>query len=372
MATRSGKLTRILGGMGLVALASFGSQAEAALVFDIRLADGTKAATATSAGQVFNYDVWATVTGLDPDTSNEGFASAAALIRSVGALNGNLTHSLLDPFNATGSNAGAAADRDGDGDMDIGGDGTRNDRPGNITYRAASIQPGNGPFRLGTGTFTVGSTLTGQTAITLLIGSPQGGLNLNPIFRVDNVPLNGATGANQVSVGAPIVISGDDIPPPPAIAELGATPFTPTFTLNVEGSDGKFVTPNPLNAGDELPAGGINRGGVVINGIPGDQTPLFILLGLSEENDLDGATIPGGGTLVSETDANFMDLKRNYPWLDALLRFDGDADRNFNFDFAQMASAPMVTEIAAVPEPTVLGLASLAGLGLLVRRRRNA
>lgn len=370
MATRSGKLTRILGGMGLAALASFGSTTEAALVFDIRLADGSKAVTLapSDVGRVLNYDVFVTVTGTDANPANDTIQSAYGYIRSVGGLHGDLTHVNEAAFSVNNDSDGAAADRDGDTDIDIGGAGTFTNTAGQIHYRAGAQTPAPTPLKIGSGTFTV-KDLAGPTNLTFFLAAPNG-LNRNPSFVIDGVTRSGDN-ASLIQVGAPIVLSTEIIGG--VDAALETVPDQPTFNLVVVKGlqNGQYTTPNPLNAGDELPAGGVNAGGVVIAGIEPTASPVFILIGLNNENGLDGKTLVGGGTLVSEADPNFVALKQHYPFLDALVRFDGDADRAFNFDFSDIPGL-MVTEIAAVPEPTVLGLASIAGLGLLVRRRRNA
>jgi len=352
--------------MGLAALAGFGSQAEAALVFDIRLADGTKSAQATAVGQVFNFEVWATLDGLT--AAPEGLQSAIGYIRTPGALKGNLAHTGYSaPFNAGA--APAAADRDGDGDLDLGGATTVNGAAGEVFWRAATMQDGNS-FKLSTGTFTV-TQLGANTPIQLFISTPTA-LNRNPVFKIDGVGFDQASGGTQIQIGAPITIAGDTVTPTPLDVALEAAPDSPTFNLVVTGQNNSYATPNPLNAGDELPAGGINAGGISINTI-GPEGPVFILLGLNNPDALDGSTMPAGSSLVPENDPEYVKLKSIYPFLDALIRFaDGDDDRNFNFNFSTLPGGVMVTEIAAVPEPTVLGLASLAGLGLLARRRRNA
>ena len=357
----SGLLKAAVLSLGVAALAS---PAGAALVFDIRAADGSKFVSASSIGQVVNYDIFVQVTGTDANTANDTIQSAYAYIRSVGPLHGDLTHVNDPAFSVNNDGDGLAADRDGDLDLDIGGAGTFTNTPGQIHYRAGAQTPAPTPLKIGSGTFTIKDLAGVQTAITFFLATPNG-LNRNPSFVIDGVTRSGDN-ASLISVGAPLIVGHSDNFGP----SLDPTPNSPTFVLNVsKGQAGQYVTPNPLNAGDELPAAGINSAGVVINGIETSASPVFILFGLNNENGLDGAS-SGTGTWVPETDPNYLALKINYPWLDALLRFDGDADRNLNFDFSGIPGL-MVTEIAAVPEPATLAIGALSTLTLLRRRRRT-
>ena len=347
--------------------------ASAGLVFDIRLINSDTCRVPSATGQVFNFVVLATVTGNDDNPSNDTLQSAVGYIRSTGELEGNLTHTLTSPFNGNGSFHGAIADRDGDGDLDVGGAGTTTETPGQISYRSPFAVSGAGPIHIGSGTFTV--TQLGAAGQILFHLATPSGLNQNPLFTIDGVPMNAATGAGLVSVGSSIhLFTG--APPPPALIRLDNAPDGPTFVLNVvKGiASNQYSTPNPLSAGEELPAGGINKGSVFVSGFSSFDTPIFLLLGLNQETGLDGYT--GGGacdpsssfTRVPRTDPQFATLKLHYPWLDALFRADHTHQNVINFDLSGFHGL-MVTEIAVVPEPITPALAAVTALALLTRRR---
>src|SRR5688500_6655237 len=86
------------------------------LVVDVRTPSGGKEVVLSSVGQKVNLEVWATVTGANTNVTDDGLqlAFGSLLSRSIsgGAALGNLSASLVAPFNAAGSNKGIRQDLD--------------------------------------------------------------------------------------------------------------------------------------------------------------------------------------------------------------------------------------------------------------------
>jgi len=95
-----------------------------ALTMDVRMAGGGSVPALTGVGQTINMEVWGTSTGSNGTGSDDGFQSLLGSILSSdvsgGAARGNLSVSLVSPFNGSGSTPGAQKDLDGDGDLDCG------------------------------------------------------------------------------------------------------------------------------------------------------------------------------------------------------------------------------------------------------------
>lgn len=140
-------------------------------VVDVRLPGGGKTVTNPTVGQKINLEVWVTITGSDNDITNEQLQFAAGSILSTniggGVVKGNLTSTLVAPFNAAGSQNGTAADLDGDGDLDIGsntpsvGDNFLIARSASMTTSGTAVTKGQA-FKIATAQFTVTSLLTGN------------------------------------------------------------------------------------------------------------------------------------------------------------------------------------------------------------------
>jgi hypothetical protein len=120
---------RLLSACGATLLASgllaTSEKAQADLLIDLRLPDGTKAANIASGGSL-TLDVWAKVTSATAQTSagfqevQGSFLSSPGGVNLLGTIAPAGTVEGIAPFNASGSVAGAAADLDVDGDIDDG------------------------------------------------------------------------------------------------------------------------------------------------------------------------------------------------------------------------------------------------------------
>src|SRR4051812_14892870 len=138
---------------------------------DLRLPGGGKAVAATAVGQVITMELWATVTGANANTADEGFQSLIGSLISTklagtGSVAGNLNAAALAPFNASGALPGAHQDLNGDGSLDIGPSNPANGLD-YFSVRAGSMQAGNS-FKLATVTYTVTSVGGGQTSINFV------------------------------------------------------------------------------------------------------------------------------------------------------------------------------------------------------------
>src|SRR5688572_19900228 len=106
------------------ALALHSSLAEAKLILETRFVSRT-GGTEVQAGDVFQFDVFAVVTGRDNDLTNEALQSIHGrfISRDVagGFLRGNLDAAPFAPYTDQASTGGASQDLDGDGDLDRGG-----------------------------------------------------------------------------------------------------------------------------------------------------------------------------------------------------------------------------------------------------------
>jgi len=109
------------------------SDAQANLLIDVRMPDGSKAGS-ISAGQTLTLDVFAKVTSPSAQASagfqelqgsflsSPGGTNLLGTLAPAGGTSGfpPVTVEGFSPFNATGAVAGASADLDGDGDLDLG------------------------------------------------------------------------------------------------------------------------------------------------------------------------------------------------------------------------------------------------------------
>ena len=106
------------------ALALHSSVAEAKLILETRFVSRT-GSTDVQAGDVFQFDFFAVVTGRDNDLTNEALQSIHGRFISKdvagGFLRGDLSATPLAPYNDLPSTGGASQDLDGDGDLDRGG-----------------------------------------------------------------------------------------------------------------------------------------------------------------------------------------------------------------------------------------------------------
>lgn len=212
----------------IVALGLLGTTANAALLIDVRLADGTKSAVVTP-GSTFTINVFATATGVDGNTANEGIQSLfGSMLSSNGGLPVNYTSVLaVSPFASnnrqdTSSNTKAAlTDLDGDGDIDVGSNNV-NSSAGFLFPRADGIQAGSTEFHLLTATIMVPLD-AGDSLSTDLNWRIRGRTNSVGLWRVDNVTKNSFPGTTSssdvVTIGAPVTVS-TAIPEPAALGLL--------------------------------------------------------------------------------------------------------------------------------------------------------
>ena len=117
--------------IGCLTLAAPAGDAQAGLLIDLRIThvdgvpvpEGTKAVVPLGtpfAAAVVGIDVYAVVSGSNA-VNDEAFRSIFGSFRSTsGGWLGDLSASLVAPFNGTTSQAGSQVDVDGDGDFDIG------------------------------------------------------------------------------------------------------------------------------------------------------------------------------------------------------------------------------------------------------------
>jgi len=270
------------------------------------------------------------------------------------------------------------ADKNGDGKDDVAGAGMVNI---NITLPNTAtglrrVQYGIVNNDLAQGEYRAGTTpglVTLRTAVSsnnLFVDPPGGGLELTAPPALDAV----VNGQIQIQVGT--------VQPGGGTVGLGTTPNAGTaITLNITGANGSYSS-SVFDAG--APGGNENvvQGNANLSAIGQEGAPLVLI----RFSDTDGATGPAlpafidtitasdGSTLARVTGAEFTALAAAYPFLNdpnaAVFRLT-DPDRIFNFDFTGQGGIG-IAQLAAVPEPTVIGLVGIAGLGLLSRRRRNA
>jgi hypothetical protein len=94
------------------------------LVVDVRLAGGGTNGVISKVGQVINLEVWATATGSNGNSADDGLQDIYGTFYSKnvngGSALGNITATAVAPFNGSGSGGGTVQDVDGDSDVDLG------------------------------------------------------------------------------------------------------------------------------------------------------------------------------------------------------------------------------------------------------------
>lgn len=187
------------------------------LVYDLRVRDtGAKTVEVSKLGDMVELDLFATVIGADADPTNEGLVIGLGFFTSsTGGLLGDLlVPANVAPFNAIGSTTGAQRDHDGDGDLDV----VKPVSAGSnivFAYRASPAQfgmPASG-FHVGQVRFTLTGLTGDSTEInwTAVAFQATGHLPVIDGFsRLLNVQRLG-----EIGVGAPVVISLSEPPPPP-------------------------------------------------------------------------------------------------------------------------------------------------------------
>ncbi|MCY2954489.1 MAG: hypothetical protein NTU53_21370 [Planctomycetota bacterium] len=145
------------------------------LMIDLRMADGSKSIKVTSPNQQIDLEVWATVTGANEDSKDDGLGNVMGSFKSPNVGTGsalvNLIAEPLAPVNSAPATGGTQADLDGDGDLDIGSN-TDGSADGFFLARyppSVKAKYTRTPKRIATLTATVGQLLPGvETDITFV------------------------------------------------------------------------------------------------------------------------------------------------------------------------------------------------------------
>jgi hypothetical protein len=260
-------------------------------------------------------------------------------------------------------------DADGDGDLDIVGP-SSGSTAGWWYPRAGSAIAGS-DFNVGTLSFKTKGSLNGATGINFATRVTSG----TGTWKTDNVTKLGigSTATLDTLITPTVQIIGS-IVTPTRHAKVTAPPGDGTNlatggAVEVTGSAGKYVSEvDPLTANGQ--AGNVVIHGIEVGGL------LYVMTGLAGDPAAIAAALadPGltaDGAQVLTTGAEFDALKVHYPFMNALFKFTNApaGDKAFSFDFGD---GVQLDNVAAVPEPTALGIFAAAGLGLLARRRRTA
>ncbi len=221
---------RLLVALSLLVLLLPGT-ASAGLKYDLRVTGGGTNAIVTANGQVISIDLFAVVTGASGNAAIEGFQNGFGAVTSSmgGNIQGNLSATLVNPFNANGSTPGKVQDLDGDGDKDLGS--MSNSYTTDLLFaRAGSMQtPATGgtpitdgvEFKLATLSFTVTSvaSFSDFTPITVAFRVPSFSqpLEIAALWTVDGVAqnANGVGGGTAPTVGTSVTIA---VPEPTSVA----------------------------------------------------------------------------------------------------------------------------------------------------------
>jgi hypothetical protein len=201
----------------LTALAALllAASAQAALKYDLRLADDSKLVYNASEGQVIELQLWAQVTGTGAGL--EGFQNGYGSIMSTdgGSIKGNLSATVAAPFAANGAQNGVAADLDGDGDFDLGSNLTTSSTSF-LFARASSMQTSGGKllpdgreFMLANVSFTITSIgANGSIMLNFVMPNFTGKTDIAALWMQDGLPYNTTAGSGGVAmVGEGVVIT---------------------------------------------------------------------------------------------------------------------------------------------------------------------
>jgi hypothetical protein len=207
----------VIGGL-MAALGLGATQSLAALVIDLRAIDSSNNATATpksvsvTTGSVVHLGLFATVTGANGSTTDEGlqtvYGSVVSSLTGGGSAIGNMsTVTIQSPFTTTQS-GGLVQDLNGQPGLDVGSTSVTNDY---ILGRASAIQSGNA-FLIGTLDWTV--TSLPNTGTTLLNFVPRSGTT-SAVWREDTVTKTPAS--SSFAAGTPINVA---VPEPASLAAI--------------------------------------------------------------------------------------------------------------------------------------------------------
>lgn len=208
-----------------------GLSAHASLMYDLRVTNGLDSKTkyVTANGQVVTMELWAVVKGSGPGLEGFQYGYGSVLSSTGGNIKGNLSATLVAPFNTGSGQNGTPTDLDGDGDLDLGSNGTVATSPGFFDARAAStITTGNAiangqEFKLATLTFTVTnianfsdfSTISLNFRVTGFVGGPE----KEALWQEDGAAANSTSTGSLPSVGTVVLIS---VPEPSSMLLLGS------------------------------------------------------------------------------------------------------------------------------------------------------
>ncbi len=219
---------------------------------DVRTASGATSAVVTAA-QKLTLQVWVDITGTDNPGTEDGFqevwGSFLSTLTTVGGVDGNLSASLLAPFNAEASQAGTSQDLNGDGNLDVGSNSTT-DSSGYFFPRADSmdfsgvVSGASQSFEVATLTYTVTSLGAGKaTDITFRPGSvPDVPI---AIWQQDGMPYGNIFGSNAGTVvgGPAFVITANVTTPTGSIAgsvDVGTTGLSEVTVYLDTNNDGSL------------------------------------------------------------------------------------------------------------------------------------
>jgi len=157
--------------VGAAGLAGFGaSKADASLIIDVRAVGGTgvisnggKSVQVAAPGDTITLAIFARVNGTN-GINDEQLQSAGGSLTSVGALKGNITGSVVAPWNGASYTNGSVQDMDSDGDLDLGSQGSTGTgkifarQPAPAAVAGVDAQTGEAQIAQATFTYTGGDT----------------------------------------------------------------------------------------------------------------------------------------------------------------------------------------------------------------------
>jgi hypothetical protein len=183
------------------------------VTMDVRMPGGGKQAAATSVGQVIRMEAWATVSGANGISSDEGFQLAQGSFVSGdvsgGSVSGTLSVTRTYPFTGAGSQNGGQQDLDGDGDLDVGS--ANSSSITNYFMARADVLQGGSSFKIADVTFTVTGLKGGRETDIVFVPRPTKagliGSYATGVWREDGVR-KGTLGATSNSVAGLFAGSG--------------------------------------------------------------------------------------------------------------------------------------------------------------------